>query len=111
MRHLFHYCFPLALAAATLAGPASAECNQTRCTGEIETLYVNAARVMISTTSDERKLNCRLEENRYIKLELNHPVFDELYAMLLTAKAGRLQTTLRIEEGSNGCRLVYALLK
>lgn len=101
----------LALSAFALATPALAECNKNRCTGEIERLYVNANHALVTTTSDERRLNCRLQDDRYIRLEFDHPAFKELYAMLLTAKSARLTTTLRIEEGSRGCRLSYALLE
>ena len=59
-----------ALAFTAMAAPVLANCNATRCTSQIDRIYVNAAGVYVSTTSDAKRLNCRLNEGEYISLNL-----------------------------------------
>lgn len=91
----------------SFAGCASHRCNST-----IKTLYASSRDsgvVFVSLTSPTAALNCQLVENTYLSLKKDHPLFREIYSMLLTAKATEAEVGLRIVENSADCKISYAV--
>lgn len=87
---------------------AFASCSTARCTGLIERLFFTSAGALyIATDGDERNLNCSAPGDVYITMTAESPVFNEQYAMLLTAMTLEQEVGLRIVEGSSNCALSY----
>jgi len=85
-----------------------AACTTTKCTGQIDRLYITGGKLYISTDGDERNLNCNAVSDVYLTLSTSNPDFKNYYAMMLTTMSMGNQIGLRIETGSEGCELLYA---
>ncbi|WP_062269276.1 hypothetical protein [Endozoicomonas arenosclerae] len=98
----------------TLPLLSKAACNDKLCTSKIERLYITSAfggSVLIKPADQASGiLNCKLMENVYITLKKDHPVFEEIYSTLLSAKVADMLVKLRIDEASEGCNLRYVML-
>jgi hypothetical protein len=85
-----------------------AVCTTTKCTGKIDRLYITGGKLYISTDGDERNLDCNAVSDVYLTLSTSNPDFKNYYAMMLTTMSMGNQIGLRIENGSQGCELLYA---
>src|SRR5210317_1960212 len=52
-----------------------AACTTTKCTGEIDRLYITGGKLYISTDGDERNLNCNAVSDVYLTLSTSNPDF------------------------------------
>lgn len=99
----------LILSAIMLTGNALANCNEIRCTSQIKRLYVTTGGdVAIRTASDQSLLGCDLGPGNYLTLKKEHPGFDPIYSMMLTAHA--TEQTIAIRTSTTGpCDIAYVL--
>ena len=87
-----------------------AACTANRCVGKIERLYVNGGTLYISTDGDETNLDCTPPGGVYITISSSDPDFKNLYAMMLTSVSLNNTIGLRIETGSDNCRVIYTYM-
>jgi hypothetical protein len=92
---------------------AHATCDGNACAQEkIERLYVQGdGDVAISTTGDEKKLDCAPRDDIYIVLRRSHVAFSEIYSALLGAKLSNHDVWLRVIGGSGECAVSYLVLE
>lgn len=87
-----------------------ASCDNVRCYGQLERLYINSDTLYISTDGDENNLSCSAPGGIYITLPTSSPDFNRFYAMMLTSLTMQKEIGLRIQSGSEDCRLVYTYI-
>ena len=87
-----------------------AACTADRCVGKIDRLYVNGGTLFISTDGDETFLDCNAPGGVYITIPSTDPDFKNLYAMMLTSMSLNNTIGLRIENGSDKCKLIYTYM-
>ncbi len=92
----------------------NAACGATACTGKIETLYMTAGGTLyVGTDGDEKALNCAGGPgdggvaNVYMSLKEGDIGKNAMYSLLLTAKTTGKSVTIRVDEGSTDCRVLY----
>lgn len=92
-----------------LSSMASADCLQHICSNiEIQRIYLNSSGlVYIGTNGTETKLDCAPVSNVYLTFNLSAPAGDALYATLLASQMSKAQVSIRIENGSQGCKIQY----
>lgn len=86
-------------------------CHKIACDSTVKQLYASSAAdgtVFIVPNDSLQLLNCRPVSNRYLSLKSTHPLFDQIYSMLLAAVVSKLQVRVRIVEGSTDCEVAYA---
>ncbi|PKF76454.1 hypothetical protein CW749_26940 [Vibrio sp. vnigr-6D03] len=105
--------FPL----VAIAGePPFKGCQKLGCIGKIESIYLHPSGDIkvpppgISHGSDPRVVSCTMSEGVYFVLKRTNPHFQEMYSMLLTAKAANNDVYLRVEDGSNECQVRYSVI-
>lgn len=90
---------------------AFAACTQIACRGQIERILMDSRGIAyIATDGDEQALNCTSPGGTYITMTKESSVFNQQYALLLTAQSLGQEVGLRIVEGSSNCTLSYILL-
>ncbi len=91
-----------------------AECGPTACADVyVDTLYPEfTGNVYVGTSDDERKLStCTAQSGVYLTLKGSDPGANMIYSLLLSAQAQGKKVMIRTEDGSAGCRILYATLK
>jgi len=93
---------------------ANAACSATGCTGKIETLYMtNTGTLLVGTDGDEKALNCAGGVGNggvsgvYMSLVEGDVGKNAMYSLLLTAKTTGKSVTVRVQEGTADCRVLY----
>ena len=93
---------------------ANAACVATGCTGKISKLYMtNTGTLYVSTDGDEKALNCAAGAGNggvsglYMSLKEGDIGKNAMYSLLLTAKTTNKSVTIRIQEGTSDCRVLY----
>ena len=105
------------LSALVLSGMvvgANAGCAATGCTGKITKLYMtNTGTLYVGTDGDEKALNCAGGPGNggvsgvYMSLKEGDVGKNSMYSLLLTAKTTNKDVTIRIQDGSPDCRVLY----
>ncbi|MBU2392324.1 MAG: hypothetical protein KKH70_03120 [Gammaproteobacteria bacterium] len=87
-------------------------CNPDHCGGVyVDMLYVNAdGRVYVSTSGDEKLLNCQAVSGVYVTLLENSPGRDLIYSTLLTAQSTNRPLTIQVDDNIPGCVIQYVTL-
>lgn len=97
------------------ASTTQAYCNDKRCVGVIQKLYISPAvgEVLIQTDQPQGNLNCTQHSGIYLTLkkEPNNLMFDEMYRALLLAKASKQNINLRIVPNTTNCEIHYIVLE
>jgi hypothetical protein len=101
----------LAMGAMTMS--ANAACSGTACTNvKVTEVYATfGGTIYISTDGDEGALTCTSPGNVYVSIGANDPGKNALYSMMLTAKTTQANVKIRIQSGTDGCRILYANIK
>lgn len=93
---------------------ANAGCTTTGCTGKITKLYMtNTGTLYVGTDGDEKALNCAGGPGNggvsgvYLSLKEGDVGKNAMYSLLLTAKTTNKSVTIRVQEGSSDCRVLY----
>lgn len=87
---------------------AAASCLATGCTGKIvELLVTTDDSTLVKLEGDMSKLNCSLVSKVFMTLPGESKKFDAVYSALLTAYAVGKEISVRIEEESDNCRILY----
>lgn len=93
------------------ASSVYAACNSKMCYNvNVEKLYMTAnGTLYVGTSGDESQLNCGGAETAdvYVSLKEGDVGKNAMYSLLLTAKTTGKKVTIRIQEGSSDCRVVY----
>lgn len=90
---------------------AFAACNQNACDTTISRLYATGfddGRIFIEPEGDISPLNCSAVNNVFLTLKKNHPLFNEIYSMLLSATIAKSDVRVRMVENSSDCQVAYA---
>jgi hypothetical protein len=102
------------LALGTMITTANAACTATACTGQITKIYMtNTGTLYVGTDGDERALNCAGGPGNggvsgvYMSLKEGDVGKNAMYSLLLTAKTTGKPVTIRIQDGSADCRVLY----
>jgi len=102
------------LVMGTMAIGANAACTATACTGKITTLYMTSTGTLyVGTDGDEKALNCAAGagnggvSNVYMSLKEGDVGKNAMYSLLLTSKTTGKDVTIRIQEGTSDCRVLY----
>jgi len=100
-----------ALSLALATGQALGACGSNACDNmRIERLYPSGRTtptILIKMQGNMSSLTCQLHEGQFLALEDNHPVFDEIYAMLLsTMHADRPLGRVRVSD-TGPCNVGY----
>lgn len=97
-----------ALALGVIATNSYAACTATKCMGKIDKLYMTAnGTLYVGTDGNEAALNCTAPSNSYMSLAQGDLGKNAMYSLLLTAKTTGKPVTIRIQEGSPDCRILY----
>ena len=99
----------------TLSSNAYAECVSTGCFNiDVTKLYMTAGGTLyVGTDGDEKALNCANGtgdggvSNVYMSLKEGDIGKNAMYSLLLTAKATGEKVSIRIQEGTSDCRVLY----
>ena len=88
---------------------ASGECVPHICQDVyVEKLYPNTSGlVYVATSGDETKLDCNAESGVYLSFDLSDPAGDAYYSTLLAAQISERKVSIRIVNGSQGCKVQY----
>lgn len=90
---------------------AIAACSSFGCDSKIHRLYPTALPggvVFIEMTDSANGIaNCTLAQDKFFSLKKTHELFDENYAMLLTATIAKSNVRVRIKEGTPDCEVSY----
>ena len=102
-----------ALAIAAMTMSANAACSGNACNNVTVTeVYATfGGTIYISTSGNEGALTCTSPGNVYVSVGANDPGKNALYSMMLTAKTTKAKVKIRIQEGTDGCRILYANMK
>jgi len=98
------------LAALLTAQAANAQCFSYYCSDVvIERIYVfpNGPTLLV-TSSDQAPLNCTQENGMYLTLDMGQPQSAVMYSFFLAVHLQQKKVMVRIEEGSQGCKIAYA---
>jgi len=100
------------LTAATLASGTYASCISTGCYNvEVTKLYMTAdGTLYVGTSGDEKSLNCTAPADAYMSLKEGDVGKNAMYSLLLTAKTTKKPVTIRIQEGTSDCRVLYTTI-
>lgn len=90
--------------------PGLAACNAKMCIGKVVRLFLNNSKLYIATDGDERALNCTAIANSFVSIPQSDPLFDQKYALLLTAVSLNKKVGIRIVESSAGCTVNYVYM-
>ena len=111
MKNIFFIKVILLILSAFLTASIFAACTSKSCTTTIDRLYASQSGVVYIDIKDSmNSLNCRPKNDVFISLKKDHPLFEQIYAMLLTVIATESEVQLRIVENSSDCTLAYAVL-
>jgi len=104
----------LALSALTIS--VNAACDSVSCTGKVTELYMTSGGTLyVGTDGDEKSLNCAGGvgnggvSNVYMSLKDGDVGKNAMYSLLLTAKTTDKPVTIRIQEGTVDCRVLYVV--
>lgn len=95
----------------TLTTGIYAECWSQACSNvNITKLLLTASGTLyVGTNGDEGLLNCQSPGNSYTSLTNSDVGKNAMYAALLAAKASGEKVTIRIQEDSSDCRVLYVI--
>ena len=98
--------------ACTIAGPAkAATCGANNCSGQINTLYVNATGniyiAMVGGLSGLTGCTPNVGADYYVTLLPSSGNFNQVYALLLEAEIASRTVSLSFVAGSSGCTINY----
>ena len=103
-----------ALALGFMGSSAYAACDTVSCVGKITELYMTAGGTLyVGTDGDEKALNCAGGAGNggvsgvYMSLKEGDVGKNAMYSLLLTAKTTEKPVTVRIQEGTADCRVLY----
>jgi len=103
-----------AIALAAMSTSLYGACTSLACTGKITELYMTAGGTLyVGTDGDEKTLNCAAGagnggvSNVYMSLKEGDVGKNAMYSLLLTAKTTGKSVTIRIQEGTPDCRVLY----
>ena len=98
----------------TMVVGANATCSATGCVGKIDKLYMtNTGTLYVGTDGDEKALNCAGGAGNggvsgvYMSLKEGDVGKNAMYSLLLTAQTTGTSVTIRIQEESPDCRVLY----
>jgi len=102
------------VALGTMVSIANAGCDTVSCTGKITELYMtNTGTLYVGTDGDEKSLNCAGGAGNggvsgvYMSLKEGDVGKNAMYSLLLTAKTTGKPVTVRVQEGTADCRVLY----
>jgi hypothetical protein len=100
------------LLALTAGAAAYAECQALGCFSVyIDELYPEAGGgVWVQTSGNETLANCTANSGVFLRLDGTTAGFKQMYATLLAAQLADKKVSLRVDEGSNPCTIVYVTL-
>lgn len=91
-----------------------AKCTSGACTGKITKLYIKAdGLILVGTDGNENALNCAAGAGNggvsgvYMTLRKKDIGQNTMYSLILTAEATGKDITLKIQEGTPDCRVIY----
>ncbi len=94
---------------AITSGSALADCSGNNCIGTITRLFITSTgNVSVRTSGDESQLNCDAGTGSYLTLDKNHPGFNPIYSLLLTAHTTEQQIWIRTG-GTDSCFVSYVV--
>ena len=97
-----------ALALGVIATGSYAGCTAKKCVGKVDRLYMTAnGTLYIGTDGDESALNCTSPGNSYMSLAEGDVGKNAMYSLLLTAQTTGKTVSIRIQEDSSDCRVLY----
>ncbi len=92
----------------------NADCTTTGCTGKVTKLYMtNTGTLYVGTDGNEKALNCAGGAGNggvsgvYMSLKEGDVGKNAMYSLLLTAYTTNKPVTVRIQEGTSDCRVLY----
>ncbi|MFT5594556.1 MAG: hypothetical protein ACI8SR_002947 [Oceanicoccus sp.] len=90
-----------------------AECASTGCTDvSIDMLYVTTSGVVyINTSGDEKLLGCAAESGVFTTLMMGSDGSNAVFSTLLAAQASGKNVSVRTQDGSQGCNVLYVTLE
>lgn len=96
--------------ALLFAGLVNSECGENGCNTTIKRLYATGLgdTVYIKIADSIEPLNCTPRESPYLSLKLSHPLFKEIYSMMLTATVSKSPVRVRMIDNSPVCEISYA---
>ena len=98
----------IAIAIGFISTGVQASCNSTSCTGKVTKIYMTAdGTLYVGTDGNERSLNCTAPGGIYVSLSNTDPGKNAMYSLLLTAQTTGTPVTIRIQENSPTCRILY----
>lgn len=92
---------------------ANAACDVNGCNTNISRLYATNNEngiVYIKVADPIEPLNCTAPENSFLSLKSSHPLFKEIYSMLLAATLSNSSVRVRMVDNSPVCEVAYAWL-
>ncbi|MDR6984476.1 hypothetical protein J2X32_003120 [Rheinheimera pacifica] len=99
----------LGVALSIFSGLSYADCISYICQNVyVDKLYTNTSGIVyVATSGDETKLDCNAESNVYLTFNLSDPAGDVYYSTLLAAQISDRKVSIRIVNGSQGCKIAY----
>ncbi len=99
-------CLSIAL---LFTGLVNGECAENGCNTTIKRLYATGLEgsVYIKITDSVEPLNCTPRETSYLTLKTTHPLFKEIYSMMLTATVSKSPVRVRMIDNSPICEVSY----
>ena len=95
-------------AMALLSSSVHAACGVKLCSGKIVRTFTSTTATYVQMDQDLSPLNCTAQCNVYLTLELNHPNYDAVYALLLAGHTRESsQMRVRNTEGIGNCKISY----
>lgn len=94
-----------------MAETAAASCSAIGCDTQVRRLYPSSladGTVFVEPVDASSGIvNCTLRDNLFFSLKKTHPLFNQIYATLLTATVAKSNVRLRIKEGTPDCEISY----
>ena len=102
-----------ALAFGAISSSLYGACAGNSCTNvKITEVYATfGGTIYIGTDGNEGALSCTSPGNVYVSVGASDPGKNALYSMMLTAKTTQAKVKIRIQTGTDGCRILYANIK
>jgi len=101
------------LALSSVSSYLYGACSGTACTNvKITEVYATfGGTIYIGTDGNEGSLSCTSPGNAYVSIGATDAGKNALYSMMLTAKTTGKKVKIRIQNNTQGCRILYASFK
>lgn len=94
------------LLAPQSSASAQDSCSGQTCVARITRIYLNS-HVRVQTSGDMSALSCGADS--YLRLPSDHPLFREIYTLLLTAANSNKPVRIRVVQGSDPCDIQWVM--